>query len=215
MGEKPAGDPHERPFAGEFRAGLGQKQEHDPDDGDREPCHQQSAQLFGKADAALRLMELQRREHDERHDQDGEQGGHVARLEVPAVEFRVIGDDADRDDEYGIGELERRLEQRRMLLEQVAAHVRSLSDLLSRMRRRRSGRSSRREPEDIPGVWRGRATQKCARIGPSLRVAAKKRVRVVARLADIPDIGFASRLASIAFWPGNAYVKASLTGSQP
>jgi hypothetical protein len=50
-------------------------------------------------------------------------------------------------------------------------------------------------------------------MGPSLRVAVNKRVCVVARLADIPDIGFTSRLASIDFWPGNACVKVSPTGS--
>jgi len=43
--------------------------------------------------------------------------------------------------------------------------------------------------------------------------AAKKRVCYVARLADIPDIGFASRLASVVFWPCNAYVKVNPTGS--
>src|SRR5512144_38796 len=41
----------------------------------------------------------------------------------------------------------------------------------------------------------------------------QQHVCFVARLADIRDIGFASRLASIAFWPCNAYLKASPTGS--
>ena len=122
MGEKAAGDPDERPLAGELRAGLREEQEHDTDDADREPGDEQPAHLIGETDAALRLMELERREHDERDDQDGEQRRDVTRLEVPAVEFRVIGEDADRDDEERVGELERRLQQRRMLLEQVAAH---------------------------------------------------------------------------------------------
>ena len=65
--------------------------------------------------------------------------------------------------------------------------------MLSRMRRWRVGRSSRRVPEGIPGVWRGRATQKCAQLAPSLRVAAKKRGCVVARLANISR--YALRLA--------------------
>ncbi len=90
---------------------------------------------------------------------------------------------------------------------------RSLSGLLSRMRRRRVGRSSRRAPEGIPAIWRGRVTRKCARVAPSLRAAAIKRVCVVARLANTPDIRGASRLASIPFWPCNAYVTVSPTGS--
>ena len=44
---------------------------------------------------------------------------------------------------------------------------RAVSGLLSRMRRRRVGRSSRREPEAIPRVCRGRVTPKCAQIAPS------------------------------------------------
>src|SRR2546430_16847573 len=81
------------------------------------------------------------------------------------------------------------------------------------MRRRRFGRSSRHEPEGVRDVRRGRATQKCAQIGPSLRVAAKKRVYVVARLADILDIRFASRLVSIAFLACNAYAEVNPTRS--
>jgi phytoene dehydrogenase-like protein len=77
----------------------------------------------------------------------------------------------------------------------------------------RARRVIRREPDAIPGVRRGRATQRSAQSAPSLRVAAKKRVCGVARLASIPDTCCAVRLASIAFWPGNAYAKASPTGS--
>ena len=90
---------------------------------------------------------------------------------------------------------------------------RSLSGLVSRTRRRRFGRRSRRETGSISGICRGRATQKCAQSAPSLRVAAEKRVCFVARLAKIHDIRCTSRRASIAFWPGNAYVKSGPTGS--
>ena len=93
------------------------------DHADREPGDEQAAQLLGEADAALRLVEPEGREHDEGDERDGEQRRHVACLEVPAVEFRVVGDDADDDDEQRIGELERRFQERRIFLEQVAAHV--------------------------------------------------------------------------------------------
>ena len=89
---------------------------------DREPGDEQAAQLLGEADAALRLVEPEGREHDEGDERDGEQRRHVARLEVPTLEFCVIGDDADADDEQRIGELQRRFQERRVFLEQVAAH---------------------------------------------------------------------------------------------
>jgi hypothetical protein len=68
-------------------------------------------------------------------------------------------------------------------------------------------------PKAYREYGKGEQRRNAPNIAPSLWVAAKKRGCIVARLANIPDIGCASRLASIASWPSNVYVKADQTGS--
>src|SRR6266705_4286813 len=56
-------------------------------------------------------------------------------------------------------------------------------------------------PKPYRAYGEGSQRRNAPKATPSRRVADKKRVCFVARLADMPDIGFAARLASIAFCP--------------
>ena len=93
----------------------------------------------------------------------------------------------------------------------------SLSDFFRKCDGGDFGCSSRRESNALAGLMRGRATRKCAKIAPFLRVAAKK-TRLL-RCSSLHMNNYyaprrksswgtpSSRLASIVFWLATHFVK--------
>ena len=135
-----ADEPDRDPAARVFGARLGGEEGEASDHRDEEPRRGELAQLLDQAHTALRLIQSEQRENDERKKRRGEQSDGVAWRKIPAPEIDAIRDRAACRHEDGVGEPLHGVEERRVGSKQVACHgAQASSTMAVNARRNLSG----------------------------------------------------------------------------